>query len=146
MNKGQKAAELFKEGYNCCQAVLGAFCEDLGIDFKTAMMLASSFGGGMGRMREVCGAVSGAFMVYGLKKGYSSPEDVKGKGDQYAVIQQMAADFKAETGSIICRELLSGMADNKPIPSPRTGEYYKKRPCGELVELAANIVEKYIAE
>ena len=146
MNRKELAVQLHHQKFNCAQSVAGAFAERCALPLDVITKLASSFGGGLGRMREVCGAVSGAFMVYGLKKGYSSPEDVKGKGDQYAVIQQMAADFKAETGSIICRELLSGMADNKPIPSPRTGEYYKKRPCGELVELAANIVEKYIAE
>lgn len=146
MTKGQKAAELFKEGYNCCQAVFGAYCEDYGIDLKTGMMLASSFGGGMGRMREVCGAVSGAFMAYGIAKGYYLAEDTEGKAKQYKVIQQMAADFKEQNGSIICRDLLSNLAGDGHNPSPRTEAYYKKRPCVQIVEIVADIAQKYISE
>ena len=143
--KTEKAKELFLKGFNCSQAVVGAFCEDLGLDFETAMKLASSFGGGMGRLREVCGAVSGAFMVAGLKYGYADTTDKTAKTEHYKLIQEMAAKFKEENGSIICRELLR-VGDKKEthVPEERTKEYYKKRPCAELVELAAKITEEVL--
>ena len=140
----EKARELFLSGYNCSQAVLGAFCEDLGVDFNTALMLSSSFGGGMGRLREVCGALTGAFMVAGLKKGYTSPTDKEAKAEHYKLIQDIAARFKAENGSIICRDLLEGCVPKKEthIPDDRTQSYYKKRPCVAMVESAAKILEE----
>ena len=143
--KSEKAKELFMQGYNCSQAVVGAFCEDLGLDFETAMKLSSSFGGGMGRLREVCGAVSGAFMVAGLKYGYADPTDKTAKTEHYKLIQDMAAKFKEQNGSIICRELLE-VGDEKEthVPEDRTKEYYKKRPCAQLVELAAKIAEEIL--
>lgn len=143
--KSEKAKELFMQGYNCSQAVVGAFCEDLGLDFETAMKLSSSFGGGMGRLREVCGAVSGAFMVAGLKYGYADPRDKTAKTEHYKLIQDMAAKFKEENGSIICRELLE-VGDEKEthVPEDRTKEYYKKRPCAQLVETAAKIAEEML--
>ncbi|MBQ9977532.1 MAG: C_GCAxxG_C_C family protein [Clostridia bacterium] len=143
--KSEKAKELFMQGYNCSQAVVGAFCEDLGLDFETAMKLSSSFGGGMGRLREVCGAVSGAFMVAGLKYGYADPRDKTAKTEHYKLIQDMAAKFKEENGSIICRELLE-VGDEKEthVPEDRTKEYYKKRPCAQLVETAAKIAEEIL--
>lgn len=143
-SKAEKARELFLEGYNCSQAVLGAFCEDLGLPFETALKLSSSFGGGMGRLREVCGALSGAFMVAGLKLGYASPTDSDAKAEHYRLIQAMAGEFKKENGSIICRELLGldNNASQSHIPDSRTPEYYKKRPCVELVDIAAKIAEK----
>ena len=141
--KAEKAKELFESGYNCSQSVVGAFCEDLGLDFETAMKLSSSFGGGMGRLREVCGAVSGLFMVAGLKCGYISPDDKEGKMNHYKLIQQLAEEFKKKNGSIVCRELL-GSDDKSHIPSERTSEYYKKRPCSELVKDAAEIFENMI--
>lgn len=144
MNKKEKAMELFKQGYNCSQAVFGAFSEELGLDFETAVKISSSFGGGMGRMREVCGAVSGMFMAAGMKLGYSSPTDTKSKTEHYKLIQTLAADFKIENGSIICRELLGLEGEDKHyVPSERTIEYYKKRPCAELVGEAAEILEKH---
>lgn len=146
--KAEKAKQLFKDGYNCSQAVLGAFCEDIGLDFETAVKLSSSFGGGMGRMREVCGAVSGMFMAAGLKCGYSSPEDRESKKEHYKLIQQMAEEFRKKNGSIICRELL-GQQEGKEashIPSERTKEYYKNRPCAELVSDAAEIFENILAQ
>ncbi len=143
-NKTEKARELFLEGYNCSQAVLGAFCEDLGLPFETALKISSSFGGGMGRMREVCGALSGAFMVAGLSLGYANPTDKDAKAEHYRLIQAMAEEFKKENGSIICRELLglSNSEKQSHIPDSRTAEYYKKRPCVQLVEIAAEIAEK----
>ena len=146
--KSEKAKELFMQGYNCSQAVVGAFCEDLGLDFETAMKLSSSFGGGMGRLREVCGAVSGAFMVAGLKYGYADPRDKTAKTEHYKLIQDMAAKFKEENGSIICRELLNLQTNqpDSPKPEARTTEYYKKRPCAELVGDAAEILAQYFSE
>ena len=143
--KTEKAKELFLKGYNCSQAVVGAFCEELGLDFETAMKLSSSFGGGMGRLREVCGALSGAFMVAGLKNGCANPTDKTAKAEHYKLIQEMAAKFKEENGSIICRELL-GVENKKEthIPQDRTKEYYKKRPCVQLVEIAAEITEEML--
>ena len=142
--KAKKAMELFQEGYNCAQAVLGAFAQDMNMDFQQAMMLSSSFGGGMGRMREVCGAVSAMFMVAGLEKGYSDPKASTEKAGHYDYIQQLAAKFKEENGSIICRDLL-GLAKpgpDAPVPEKRTEAYYKKRPCQLLVGQCAAILEQ----
>lgn len=145
MTRPEKAKQLFLSGFNCSQAVVGAFIDDFAVDFDTAMKLSSSFGGGMGRMREVCGAVSGAFMIAGLKCGYCDPCDKAAKSAHYALIQKIAADFKQQNGSIICRELLEGVGCNGKcqgsIPEDRTAAYYKKRPCAELVYIAAKIVE-----
>lgn len=145
MNHEEKARELFKQGYNCSQAVLLAFCDVTGLDEKTAVMLSSSFGGGMGRMREVCGAVSGMFMAAGLLYGYSEPSDQAGKTAHYQRIQALAEEFRKENGSIICRELLGlpGGADSH-VPELRTDAYYKKRPCADLVAMAARIMDAYI--
>ena len=148
MTRPEKAKQLFTSGYNCSQAVVGAFIDDFAIDFDAAMKLSSSFGGGMGRMREVCGAVSGAFMIAGLKCGYCDPCDKAAKSAHYALIQKIAADFKQQNGSIICRELLEGVGCNGKcqgsVPEDRTAAYYKKRPCAELVYIAAKIVEDEI--
>lgn len=130
----------FKNGYNCAQAVLLAFSDELEIDEKTLALISSSFGGGMGRMREVCGAVSGMFMVAGLKYGYSDPLAKQEKAELYALVQKLAASFKEKNGSIICKELL-GVSDTSPTPEPRTAAYYKKRPCVELVGDAAELLE-----
>lgn len=147
MTKGEKAKDLFLEGYNCAQAVFGAFCEDFGLDLETAMKMSSGFGGGIGRLREVCGAVSGAVMVLNMKCGYTSPTDNKAKMLHYKRVQDIANKFSQENGSIICRELL-GLSEkvSEPTPEVRTSEYYKKRPCKELVEMAADIVDEYIKE
>ncbi len=142
---GKKAMALFKEGYNCSQAVMLAFADKYDIEESAAVKLASSFGGGMGRMREVCGAVSGMFMVAGLLYGYDDPKAREEKADHYARIQELAAEFTKLNGSIVCRELL-GLSQKKdePTPSERTDEYYKKRPCEQLVGIAAAIMEQYI--
>lgn len=141
----EKAMKLFREGYNCAQSVFCAFADDLGIDFETALKLSSSFGGGMGRMREVCGAVSGMLMAAGLKFGYISPVDKEGKAEHYARVQELAKQFKSKHDTIICRELLGVDADDNPVPSARTKEYYENRPCEELVGDAAQIISEYIA-
>lgn len=146
-NYSEKAKDLFKQGYNCSQAVLGAFCEELGLDFETAMKLSGSFGGGMGRMREVCGSLSAVFMVIGLKYGYCTTENPNAKGELYKRVQEIAGRFRAQKGSIICRELLRGIEQSTaPTPSERTDEYYRKRPCIKMVEDAALLVEEYIKE
>ena len=144
--KAEVAKELFLEGYNCSQSVFGAFCEDFGISKETGLVLSSGFGGGFARRREVCGAVSGAVMVLSLIHGYSDAQQVEDKKHLYEEVRKVLADFEEETGSIICRELLS--LDEKmsvPTPEARTQEYYKKRPCAELVYIAAQCVENHIA-
>lgn len=141
----QKAMNLFKDGYNCAQAVFLAFEDKYNIDRKTALMISSSFGGGMGRLREVCGAVSGMFMVAGILFGYNSPNDFEGKKRHYERIQALAKEYELINGSIICRELLGlKVRKDKPTPEKRSEEYYKKRPCAELVGIAAAIMEEYI--
>ena len=142
----QKAKENFEAGYNCCQAVLLAFKDELDIDDKQLALLASGFGAGMGKLREVCGAVSGMNMVASLKLGYVEPKDLDKKAEIYAVIHGLADQFKSECGSIICRELLGIKDDGSTVPSARTAEYYKKRPCTELCEIAAKLVAQKINE
>lgn len=147
MTRREKAENLFLEGYNCAQAVAIAFEDVLEMDRETLARLSSSFGGGMGRLREVCGGVSGMFMVAGLLYGYDDPKAKEEKADHYARIQKLAADFSAENGSIVCRELL-GLKEKKqePTPEERTEAYYKKRPCKELVGMAADIMDAYVKE
>lgn len=145
-SKAKRAQELFLAGYNCAQAVFGAFCEDYGIDFETGMRLTSSMGGGMGRLREVCGAVSSMFLIDGLAEGYSDPADRQGKTDHYARIQALAQAFKEANGSIICRDLLGAQAGaDTHVPEKRTAEYYQKRSCPDLVYSAAEILEEHLS-
>ena len=146
-NKGDIAYENFLEGYNCTQAVTVTFAEELGLDEQTAARLSCGFGGGMGRMREVCGTFSGIVMVLSQLYGYSDPKDTVTKKDLYEKIRALAAKFRADNGSIICRELLGlEKAEESAAPEPRTAEYYKKRPCPELCRYAANILEEFIKE
>ena len=146
-----KAMALFKEGYNCSQAVCLAFADlysdQYGIDKNVILKLSSSFGGGMGRLREVCGAVTGMFIVAGILYGYDSPDADGQKAEHYARIQELARDFESQSGSIICRELL-GLTQKKdePTPEKRTDSYYQKRPCVEKVGQAAAILEQYIKQ
>ena len=157
----EKAMRLFKEGgYNCCQAVVLAYNDVFGIDDTTAAALSSGFGGGMGRMREVCGSVSGMVLLAGLLKPATDPTDKAARTGNYALVQEVAADFKALNGSIICKELLGlsptaattvnpsdihGIPES-PVPSDRTPEYYKKRPCEELVGISARIIGEKIVQ
>lgn len=145
--RAQRATDLFKQGYNCSQAVF-ASCADLyGItDESLALRLSASFGGGMGRMRMVCGAASGMFMLAGLQNGSSTPHDNQGKMANYAFVQQLAGEFKARYGSLICAELL-GLAPKPQDPKPeeRTQQYYEKRPCSEMVAEAVRIFLKTAA-
>ncbi len=148
-----KARRLFKEeGYNCCQAVVLAYNDLFGIDDKTAAAMSSGFGGGMGRMREVCGSVSGMVMLSGLIAPAADPSVKVDRTRNYALVQDMAGEFREINGSIVCKELLglvpigSGQkaAKESPEPSDRTAEYYKKRPCEELVGISARIVGEKI--
>ena len=144
MDHGLKAAELFLGGYNCAQAVVVAYSDLTGLTPEFSAKLASSFGGGMGRMREVCGAVSGMLMVAGLLYGYDDPgeEDVYKKA-HYALVQALAGDFREQVGSIVCREILKNPPSD-PNPTPRTAEFYRQRPCARMVMLAARILDDYI--
>lgn len=144
MDRGSKAAELFLEGYNCAQAVAMAFSDVMGLYEKTSARLVSGFGGGMGRLREVCGAVSGMFFVLSTLYGYDSPEDKK-KKQLYTDVQALAAKFREANGSIICREILNNPPSD-PDPSPRTAEYYAARPCARMVYTAAALMEAFIAD
>ncbi len=143
----KKAEELFRAGYSCSQAVLCAFEDVTGFSLETGAKLSSSFGGGMGRMREVCGAVSGALMVLGIARGYSDPADPEAKKAHYALVQEFARRFREKNGSIICRELLQGVPVSQgAVPEARTETFYKKRPCVEYVKDAAGIVRDILQE
>jgi len=139
------AADLFLEGFNCAQAVAVAFTDVTGMDKKEAAKLAAPFGGGMGRMREVCGAVSGMLMVLGALYGYDHSDADTKKKETYQQVQALAAQFKEENGSIICREILKNPPSD-PNPSPRTAEYYAKRPCARMVMTAARLMDEFIAQ
>ena len=144
-NHSALAKELFSKGYNCSQSVFAAFCDETGMDFETALKLSSSFGGGMGKLREVCGAVTGMFMVVGMVDGYSEPNDSEAKAKHYQLIQSLAAKFREGNGSIICRELLDlPEGPDSPVPEERTEAYYTRRPCGELVLNAVEILDEYL--
>ena len=144
MDHGAYAAELFLQGYNCSQAVMVAFCDVTGLEREFAARLASSFGGGMGRMREVCGAVSGMLMVAGLLYGNDTPGDDGSKKAHYTLVQELAGQFRQEAGSIVCREILKNPPSD-PNPTPRTEDFYKKRPCARMIRLAGQILDAYIA-
>lgn len=145
MERDVYAAELFLKGYNCAQAVAMAFCDVTGLDVSCTAKMASSFGGGMGRMREVCGAVSGMLLVAGILYGYDDPDDSKAKKEHYALVQHLAGQFREQAGSIICREILKNPPSD-PNPTPRTAEFYAQRPCTRMVMLATQILEAYIRE
>ena len=145
MDHGIKAAELFLEGYNCAQAVAVAFCDVTGLEEKTAARMVSGFGGGMGRLREVCGAVSGMFFVLSYLYGYDDPKADEEKKQLYTDVQTLAAKFQAQCSSILCRDLLDNPPSD-PNPSPRTAQYYKDRPCARFVMTAAELMEGFIAE
>ena len=144
MEHGIYAAELFLKGYNCAQAVAVAFCDVTGLSEAFSAKMASSFGGGMGRMREVCGAVSGMLMVAGLLYGYDTADDGANKKAHYALVQELAAQFREQAGSIVCREILKNPPSD-PNPTPRTAEFYAQRPCARMVILACDILDRYIA-
>lgn len=147
MTRKEKAMQSFLDGYNCSQCLILAFEDLITIDLKTALQIASPFGGGMGRLREVCGSVSGMFMVLGYILGYDEPDDYEGKKVLYEHIQELARRYEAANGSIICRDLLGLTVKHQDAtPEKRTEEYYKSRPCTEKIGSAAEILEQYLIE
>lgn len=137
------ARELFLSGYNCCQSVFTAYSDLFGVERELALKLSCSMGGGMGRMREVCGAVSGMALVAGLACGNTDPKNQAAKTKNYEMVRKMADAFRAEHRSIICREILGlRAAEKSAAPEERTEEYYRKRPCVRMVETAARIIEE----
>ena len=143
----ETARNYFLEGYNCAQSIALAYHDVMGIDKELSATMAAPFGGGMGRLREVCGTVSGMFMVAGFIAPNAQPNDTANKKSCYALVQSLAERFREENGSIVCRELL-GLTQQKddPTPSPRTEEYYHRRPCAEYVAIAARILGEQINE
>lgn len=136
-----RAVELFKMGYNCAQSVVAAFADEYGYTEEQALKMSASFGGGIGRMRETCGAACGMFILAGLETGCTDAQDRQGKADNYALVQRLAGEFRRKNGSLICAELL-GLRERKPQdpnPDERTQLYYEKRPCVKMVETAARI-------
>ena len=147
MTRREAAMENFRKGYNCSQSIVLAFADILPVDRTMLLRLASSFGGGMGRLREVCGSVTGMFMIAGLLYGYDGPETGQVKADHYAGIQELAHQFEEKHGTIVCREMLGlSVRHDVPVPEARTAEYYKKRPCAEIIGDAAEILDQYIRE
>ena len=146
MTKGDIAKKYFEDGYNCAQAVLLAFCEDFGLEKETAIMISAPFGGGMGRLREVCGTFSGINMVIGLYEGKYDIKDNQAKAKLYSDVQALAEKFKQDNGSIICRDLLGLRIKGKDNPTPevRTDTYYKARPCSELCKYAGDLLEAFL--
>ncbi len=146
--RADKAKALFFEGYNCSQSVLGAFADLYGLDTDTAMRLSDGFGGGMGRMRLTCGAVSAMAMIAGLELSSGKTKDPDNRTDVYAKVREMAEAFEQKNGSIICRELLGNAlpSDNSSRPEDRTEKYYKNRPCHECVYDCACIIESLLLQ
>ncbi len=145
-NSIQEAVFLFKEGYNCSQSVVAAFAERYGFTREQALRMAASFGGGIGRMRETCGAACGLFLLAGLETGAVEGTDRAGKAANYALVQELAEAFKKRNGALRCADLL-GLASQTPavpVPEARTDSYYAKRPCAKIVETAAQIWTEYL--
>ena len=143
----EQARTLFRMGYNCAQAVFCAFATDMGLEPEAAARLASSFGGGMGRMRETCGALSGALMALGALRGYSDVDDPAAKSAHYRLVRELAGRFRERNGSMVCRELLKDVKTTPGgEPEPRTPAYYASRPCLRLVGEAAALLDELLAE
>lgn len=141
-----RAVSYFKEGYNCAQSVVAAFADLYGFTEEQALRMSASFGGGIGRMRQTCGAACGMFLLVGLECGAVRGDDRVGKSHNYAVVQQLAQAFERENGSLICAELL-GLKPKTPLESQaeaRTAAYYAKRPCAQMVETAARLFADYL--
>ena len=142
-----QAEQYFKDGYNCSQSVALAFADEMELDRETILRMSSPFGGGMGRLREVCGSVSGMYLVLGYFQGCGSDRDRQHKKDLYAEVQELAAQFKKLNGSIVCRELLAGVPHTDGgVPEERTEAYYRKRPCGQLVAISTQLLENHLHE
>ena len=144
MDHGIYAGELFMKGYNCAQSVVVAFSDVTGLEESFSAKLSSSFGGGMGRMREVCGAVSGMLMVLSILYGYDTPGDDESKKRLYTEVQALAGKFREEVGAIVCREILKNPPSD-PNPTPRTADFYAKRPCARMVVTAGKLLDEFIA-
>ena len=141
----EKAVELFKSGFNCSQSVVIAYADMYGFTEEQAARMAASFGGGIGRMRQTCGAAGGWCLVAGLETGATDPKDRAQKGANYAVVQELAAEFKRRNGSTVCAELLGlKKPEGVSMPEERTEQYYAKRPCAKMVEEAARIWAEYL--
>lgn len=144
-SKGEQAEALFRAGYNCAQSVACAFADEMGLPVETVARMVCGFGGGMGRLREVCGCVSGMIFVLSVLRGYNGPAENGRKAEVYADVQTLAARFRAQNGSIVCRELLGlGQGPSTPVPEERTEAYYKKRPCPRLAGMAADILSNFL--
>ncbi len=145
----ERATALFKSGFNCSQSVVAAFADLYGFTEEQALRMSASFGGGIGRMRQTCGAACGLFLLAGLETGSTDAADREGKSANYATVQQLAEKFKAENGSLICAELL-GLRPETPTNNPqaeaRTASYYAKRPCVKMVESAARLFAEYLEQ
>ena len=142
----EKAIALFKEGFNCSQAVVAAFADHYGFTREQALRMSASFGGGIGRMRETCGAACGLFMLAGLETGSTDGADRNGKAANYALVQELAKEFTLRNGALKCADLL-GLSKKEPVvstPEARTDQYYAKRPCVKMVEEAARIWSEYL--
>lgn len=148
----ERAHALFMQGYNCAQSVTAAFADMYGFSEEQALKMSASFGGGIGRMRLTCGAACGLFLLAGLETGVTDPNDREGKGNNYAVVRELSERFRQQNGSITCGELLgltkpsAAATAEGAMPAERTQEYYKKRPCAEIVRGAAQIFADYLAE
>lgn len=145
MSRADQVEELFRKGYNCSQSVFAAFADIIGMTVEEAAQIASPFGAGFGKMREVCGAASGMTLLAGYLRGYSAPDAAQEKKELYALIQKMCAEFRDKEGSLICRELLNlKPGEDLAEPAARTEEYYRSRPCVQACRVAADIAEKYL--
>lgn len=146
--KGERAKDLFVSGYNCAQSVAGAFADEMGLPLEAVLRISMPFGGGMGRLREVCGAFSGIAFVVGQLYGDAEPNSPN-KAAVYAIVQELSVKFKSEMGSIICRDIIGSEEGSKTDPhhpSKRTDEYYHKRPCADVCALAASMLEDYVRD
>lgn len=142
-----QAVHTFESGYGCAQSVFVTYADLFGIDRETALKLASPMGGGIGRMREVCGTVSAMALLAGLKEGNTDPSDEEGREKIYLLVREMSDSFRRENGTIICRELLGIKGrEQSAKPGKRTQEYYESRPCSRLVACAAKIIEEMLLE
>lgn len=145
----QRAVELFMQGYGCCQSVLCAFSDLYGLDEEMALRIAAGFGGGVGRMRMMCGTVSALVILAGLEKGQTRGEDREGKAACYQLVRELLETFKQRNGSIICAELLQMQGvkaeTNTSQPDERNAEYYRVRPCARKVESAARVFAEYLS-
>ena len=143
-----RSVELFKSGFNCSQSVVAAFAHLYGYTEEQALRMSASFGGGIGRMRQTCGAACGLFLVAGLETGSTDPADREGKAANYSLVQELAERFRQANGSLICAELLGLKKEDAtpPTPEARTAQYYAKRPCSQIVEEAARIWAEWLKE